>query len=116
MINLWGNKLLTPSRDELVKAIIDGAKVRLIFDTKCRAVEKSIPNAIEKKFAKITTNIFVFDNYNILILDNSGTMSALIQSNEIFLSTIMNQFEALWNVSEKITFEQDNKIKFISNN
>ncbi len=116
MINSWGNKLLTSSKDELVKSIIDGAKIRVIFDTDCKSVEKSIPNSIEKKFAKITTNIFVFDNYNLLILDNSGTKSALIQSNEIFLSTIMNQFEALWNVSEKITLEQDNKIKFISNN
>jgi hypothetical protein len=79
-------------------------------------VEKSIPNAIEKKFAKITTNIFVFDNYNILILDNSGTKSALIQSNEIFLSTIMNQFEELWNDSGNITLEHDNKIKFLNNN
>ena len=116
MINSWGNKLLIPSKDELVKSIIDGTKIRLIFDTKCKSVEKSTPNSIEKKFAKITTNIFVFDNYNILILDNSGTKSALIQSNEIFLSTIMNQFEDLWNDSEKITLEQDNKIKFLNNN
>jgi HTH-type transcriptional regulator, sugar sensing transcriptional regulator len=116
MINSWGNKLLTPSKDELVKSIIDGAKIRVIVDTDCKSVEKSIPNSIEKKFAKITTNIFVFDNYNILILDNSGTKSALIQSNEIFLSTIMNQFEELWNDSAKITLEQDNKIKFLNNN
>jgi sugar-specific transcriptional regulator TrmB len=116
MINLWGSKLLALSKDEMVKTIIEGAKVRVIFDTKCRPVEKSIPNAIEKKFAKITTNVFVFDNYNILILDNSGTKSALIQSNEIFLSTITNQFKELWDDSDNITLEQDSKIKFLNNN
>ena len=116
MVNLWGNKLLTHSKDEIVKTIIDGVRVRVIFDTKCKSEEKTIPNAIEKKFAKVTTNIFVFDDYNILILDNSGTKSALIQSNEIFLSTIMNQFDGLWNDHENRIVEPDNKIRFLNNN
>lgn len=116
MINLWGNKLLASSKDELVKTIIDGVGVRVIFDTKCRIEEKTIPNSVEKKFAKITTNIFVFDSYNILILDNSGTKSALIQSNEIFLSTIMNQFNDLWNDPQNKMVEPANKIKFINSN
>ena len=65
---------------------------------------------------KTHTNIFVFDDYNILILDNSGTKSALIQSNEIFLSTIMNQFDGLWNDPENRIVEPDNKIRFLNNN
>ncbi|HYO06496.1 MAG TPA: hypothetical protein VER14_05905, partial [Phototrophicaceae bacterium] len=63
--------------------------------------DKILPNAIEKKYSKIITNVFIFDNNHILILDNSGTKSALIYSNEILLSIIKNQFNELWNDSER---------------
>jgi sugar-specific transcriptional regulator TrmB len=101
MINPWGNKLLINSKDELVKTIIDGIRVRIIFDNKCEFDDKILPNAIEKKYSNITTNIFIFDNYHILILDNIGIKSALIYSNEIFLSIIRNQFNDLWNDNKK---------------
>ena len=77
---------------------------------------KNLSKCNRKKLSKVTTNIFVFDDCNILILDNSGTKSALIQSNEIFLSTIMNQFNGLWNDHENRIVELDNKIRFINNN
>jgi len=115
MVNPWGNKLLAFSKDELVKTIIDGVRVRIIFDKKCEFDNNILPNAIEKKFSKIKTNIFIFDNFNILILDNSGTKSALIHSNEIFLSTIMNQFNELWNGQENNILESNDKINFFNN-
>jgi sugar-specific transcriptional regulator TrmB len=114
MINPWGNKLLTDSKDELVKTIIEGTRVRIIFDSKCELNEKILPSAIEKKFSKITTNIFIFDNYHILILDNSGTKSALIYSNEIFLSIIKNQFNELWNDNEKKVLEISDSTKLLN--
>lgn len=116
MINPWGNKLLAYSKDELVKTIIDGVRVRIIFDNKCKFENKILPHAIEQKFSKITTNVFIFDNYHILILDNSGTKSALIHSNEIFLSTMMNQFNDLWNDQENKMIGSNNNIEFVNNN
>ncbi len=55
MINPWGNNLLLNSKDELVKTIIDGVRVRIIFDAKCEVDNKLLPNAIEKKY---------FENHN----------------------------------------------------
>ncbi|MDQ6722643.1 MAG: hypothetical protein M3Z01_00025 [Thermoproteota archaeon] len=116
MINPWGNKLLIHSKDELVKIILEGIRIRIIFDNKCKLENKILPHAIEQKFSKITTNVFIFDNYHILILDNSGTKSALIHSNEIFLSTMMNQFNDIWNDQENNIIRSDNKIEFINSN
>jgi len=115
MINPWGNNLLVNSKDELVKTIIDGTRVRIIFDNKCEYDDKILPNAIEKKYSKITTNIFIFDNYHMLILDNSGTKSSLIHSNEIFLSIIKNQFNELWNDNEKNMAKISDSKKLLSN-
>lgn len=114
MINPWGNNLLVHSKDELVKTIIEGIKVRIIFDNKCEFDDKILPNAIEKKYSKIITNIFIFDNNHILILDNSGTKSALIYSNEILLSIIKNQFNELWNDNEKNMLKISDGTKYIN--
>ena len=114
MINPWGNNLLVHSKDELVKTIIEGIKVRIIFDNKCEFDDKILPNAIEKKYSKIITNIFIFDNNHILILDNSGTKSALIYSNEILLSIIKNQFNELWNDNEKNMIKISDSTKYIN--
>lgn len=100
MVNTYGNNLLLYSKDELKKNIIDGVKVRIICDYKCELENKIYPNAIEQKYHKITTNIFIFDNSYLLILDDIGAKSAFIHSNEIFLSTMMNQFTNLWNQKE----------------
>ena len=115
MINPLGNKLLIYSKDELKKTIIDGVRVRLICDIKCESENKILPNAIEQKFSQVNTNVFIFDNYNILILDSIGTKSALIHSNEIFLSTMMNQFNDLWFKLENNFLRSTNKIEFVNN-
>jgi HTH-type transcriptional regulator, sugar sensing transcriptional regulator len=112
MINPWGNKLLFYSKDDLVKTIIEGVSVKIICDDKCEFENKILPNAIEQRFSKIATNVFIFDNYHILILDNVGTKSVFIQSNEIFLSIMMNQFNDLWKDKGSKMVESNNKIEF----
>ena len=86
--------------------------MKIICDDKCEFENKILPNAIEQKFSKIATNVFIFDNYHILILDNIGTKSVFIQSNEIFLSIMMNQFNDLWKDKGNKIVESTNKIEF----
>jgi sugar-specific transcriptional regulator TrmB len=103
MVNPWGSKLLAYFKNDIVKAIINGVRVRLIFDGKCEVDNRIFPNTIEQKISKITTNIFIFDNINILILDKDGIRSTLVHSNEMLSSMILNQFNDLWD-------EQKNRI------
>jgi sugar-specific transcriptional regulator TrmB len=110
MINPWGSKLLTYSKNDLVKAIIEGVRVRFIFDEKCEIDNRTFPNTIEKKLSKITTNIFIFDNVNILILDKNGIRSTLVHSNEMISSIILNQFNDLWNNQENMILEVSESI------
>lgn len=115
MINPWGFQLLTYFKKDLVKSIIDGKRIRVIYDLKCEIENNIFPNTIEQKKANISTNIFIFDSCNMLILDNNVTRSALINSNEILLSIIMSQFNDLWNNKENKVLETSERIRFINN-
>jgi len=110
MVNPWGSKLLTYFKNDLVKAIIEGVRVMLLFDEKCEIDNRLFPNTIEQKLSKITTNIFIFDNSNILILDKNGIRSTLVHSNEMLLSIILNQFNDLWNNQESGIIEVSKRI------
>ncbi|HKX97921.1 MAG TPA: helix-turn-helix domain-containing protein [Candidatus Nitrosocosmicus sp.] len=95
-LNNWGNVILKASKEEILKAIYRGVKVRILFDFMCQADSLILPNAIEKKSAKISTNMFIFDNNSMIIIDNDGTKSAYFDSHEIFVPTLVSQFQDTW--------------------
>ena len=95
-LNHWGNVILNASKEEILKAIYRGVKVRILFDFMCRADSIILPNAIEKKSAKISTNMFIFDNNSMIIINNDGTKSAYFDSHEIFVPTLVSQFNDTW--------------------
>ncbi len=95
-INPWGNKILDFCKEEIMGAICRDVKIRIIFDKKNHQESMFLTNAIQKKCSRVSNNIFNFDNYSMLILDNSGTGSVLIQSDEIFITSLMNQFKDMW--------------------
>ena len=108
-LNHWGNVILNASKEEILKAIYRGVKVRILFDFMCRADSIILPNAIEKKSAKISTNMFIFDNNSMIIINNDGTKSAYFDSHEIFVPTLVSQFNDTWSKMETIPLE-NNKI------
>ena len=95
-LNHWGNVILNASKEEILKAIYRGVKVRILFDFMCRADSIILPNAIEKKSAKISTNMLIFDNNSMIIINNDGTKSAYFDSHEIFVPTLVSQFHDTW--------------------
>ena len=95
-LNHWGNVILKASKEEILKAIYRGVKVRILFDFMCRADSIILPNAIEKKSAKISTNMFIFDNNSMIIINNDGTKSAYVDTHEIFVPTLVCQFNDTW--------------------
>lgn len=99
-LNHWGNVILNASKEEILKAIYRGVKVRILFDFMCQADSIILPNAIDKKSAKISTNMFIFDNNSIIIINNDGTKSAYFDSHEIFVPTLVNQFNDTWTKME----------------
>ncbi len=101
MINPWGNKLLIFAKEELIKSIIKGVKIKIILDYQCDLETKMLPDTIEKKISNVHTNTFIFDNEVILIVENSGIKSALIHSNDTFSSIIIDQFNTSWNSQGK---------------
>ena len=108
-LNHWGNVILNASKEEILKAIYRGVKVRILFDFMCRADSIILPNAIDKKSAKISTNMFIFDNNSTIIINNDGTKSAYFDSHEIFIPTLVSQFNDTW-IKMETTSLENNKI------
>ena len=108
-LNHWGNVILNASKEEILKAIYRGVKVRILFDFLCQADSIILPNAIDKKSAKISTNMFIFDNNSMIIINNDGTKSAYFDSHEIFVPTLVSQFNDTWAKMETTPLE-NNKI------
>lgn len=96
MINPWGNQLLKYTKEEILKAIFRGIKVRIIIDNAHNINMIDLPNSIDKKVKKVSNNMFIFDNNQCLVLDNFGTGSAFFQSKDIFFHPLISQFIDLW--------------------
>lgn len=101
-ISPWGNQLLKYTKEELLKAIFRGIKIRIIIDNSCSSNTPELPNSIEKKNSKVNNNMFIFDSNQCLILDNFGTGSALFNSKEIFFSPLINQFIDQWDEGQNL--------------
>lgn len=112
-LNHWGNVILNASKEEILKAIYRGVKVRILFDFMCRADSIILPNAIDKKCAKINTNMFIFDNNSTILINNDGTKSAYFDSHEIFVPTLVSQFNDTW-VKMETTSLENSKINPIN--
>ena len=96
-LNSWGNILLKSVKDEILKAVIRGVKIRILFNNFSSADSIILPNAVDKKRAKISTNMFIFDNDVVILINNDGTKSAFFDSHEIFKTVLSNHFEDVWN-------------------
>lgn len=104
-LNHWGNVILNASKEEILKAIYRGVKVRILFDFMCRPDSIILPNAVDKKCAKISTNMFIFDNNSTILFNNDGTKSAYFDSHEIFVPTLVSQFNDTWVKMETTSLE-----------
>jgi HTH-type transcriptional regulator, sugar sensing transcriptional regulator len=104
-LNHWGNVILNASKEEILKAIYRGVKVRILYDFMCRADSIILPNAVDKKCAKISTNMFIFDNNSTILFNNDGTKSAYFDSHEIFVPTLVSQFNDTWVKMETTSLE-----------
>ena len=112
-LNHWGSVILNASKEEILKAIYRGVKVRILFDFMCHSDSIILPNAIDKKCAKISTNMFIFDNNSMIIINNEGTKSAYFNSHEIFVPTLISQFNDTW-VKMETTSLENSKIEPIN--
>lgn len=101
-LNSWGSILLKSVKDEILKALIRGVKVKILFDNSYNAESIILPNAVDKKKAKISTNMFIFDSDIVIIINNDGTKSAYFDSHEIFKTVLSNHFNDIWDLEESV--------------
>lgn len=106
-LNPWGNTLLKLCKEEMLKSFLRGIKIRILMDFMCCTDNIVLPNAIEKKSIKVSTNMFISDNNNVIMINNDGTKSAYFDSHEIFVPAIINHFNDSWEKKEKTVLENN---------
>lgn len=101
-LNSWGSILLKSVKDEILKALIRGVKVKILFDNSFNAESIILPNGVDKREAKISTNMFISDSDIVIIINNDGTKSAYFDSHEIFKTVLSNHFNDIWDLEESV--------------
>lgn len=103
-LNSWGNVLFSSIQDNILKAVIRGVKVDLMFDKNSNTDTLILPSAINLRKNTITSNIFIFDRRLILLMNIDGTKSIIIDSVDIIMPVLIRQFEDLWISEKSISF------------
>lgn len=105
-LNSWGNVLFSAIQDSILKAIIRGVKVDVIFDKNTNIETLMVPNAINLRKNGITSNMFIFDRNVIILMNMDGTKSIIIDSVDIIMPVLIRQFEDLWKSEKAININQ----------
>jgi sugar-specific transcriptional regulator TrmB len=101
-LNSWGNVLFSSIQENILKAVIRGVKVDLIFDANSNTDALILPSAINIKKNTITSNLLIFDRRLILLMNTDGTKSIIIDSVDIIMPVLIRQFEDLWKSEKSI--------------
>ena len=113
-LNSWGNILLKSVKDEILKAVIRGVRVKILFDHYSNADSIILPNAVDMKRAKISSNMFIFDNDIVILINNDGTKSAYFDSHEIFKTVLSTHFDDVWDLENRKNNMKNTKFESIN--
>ena len=101
-LNSWGHVLFSAVRELILKAVIRGVKVNVLFDINSNIDSFVLPNAVYMKKTSITSNMFIFDKNIIILMNKDGTNSIYLDSVDILIPVLIRQFEDLWNKEKSI--------------
>ena len=97
-IDQWGLGLLTECRDSLVSVIRRNLDVRMIIPSSLIGSEayRKLPNGIKIKTSDIVQNCFIFDETEILMINDENGKGANFSSTEILGNNQTKLFANIW--------------------
>ena len=97
-VDRWGLGLLVECKSQLLSALMKGLDLRIMlpFEHVCSKEYKNIPNGIQIKAFDVAQNCFVFDETEVLLVDNTNGKGAVFSSSEILGANQSNAFTSIW--------------------
>jgi sugar-specific transcriptional regulator TrmB len=100
----WGLSILAECKEELLSVLRRDLDVRLVVPVSVIGSEsfRNIPDGVKIRSSEIVQNCFVFDDTEILIIDNTNGRGAVFSATDILSASQSRLFAQLWKDALKI--------------
>lgn len=100
----WGMSILAECKEELLSVLRRDLDVRLIVPIQVIGSEsfRAIPEGVKIRSSELIQNCFVFDDTEMLLIDNTSGKGAVFSSTDILGSSQVRLFGQIWKSALKI--------------
>jgi len=98
MVDQWGFGLLAECKEQLLSVLRRNLDVKILIlpSQICSESFRKIPDGIEIRASEITQNCFVFDETELLMINNENGKGAIFSSTEILANNQEKIFSNIW--------------------
>ena len=98
MADQWGFGLLAECKEQLVSVLRRNLDVKLLVQPTqiCSEAYRTIPDGVEIRASEITQNCFIFDETELLMVNNTNGEGAIFSSTEILGENQDKIFSNIW--------------------
>ena len=103
MTDQWGLGLLTECKEQLLSVLRRNLDVKLLVTPSqiCSESFRTIPEGVEIRATEISQNCFVFDEVELLMVNNENGKGAIFSSTEILGTNQIRIFSNIWKNATK---------------
>ena len=103
MVDQWGLGLLSECKEQLLSVLRRNLEVRAMVPSAqlCSETYRTIPNEVKIRVSDVVQNCFIFDETEVLIVDNENGKGAIFSSTEILGVNQNRVFANIWKNSFK---------------
>ncbi|KAF6247274.1 TrmB family transcriptional regulator [Nitrosopumilus sp. b3] len=103
MTDQWGFGLLAECKEQLVSVTRRNLDIKILVSPSqiCSEAYRKIPDGVEIRSSEITQNCFMFDETELLLVNNDNGKGAIFSSTEILASNQEKIFASIWKNSIK---------------
>ena len=102
-VDQWGFGLLAECKEQLLSVLCRNLDVKLLVSPTqiCSESYRVIPNGVEIRASEITQNCFIFDETELLLVNNTNGKGAIFSSTEILGINQEKIFSSIWKNATK---------------
>lgn len=103
MADQWGLELLGECKEQILSVLRKNLEVKLLLPSSqiCSESYRAIPNEVKIRVSDIVQNCFVFDETEVLMVDNENGKGAIFSSTEVLGINQNRVFADIWKKSIK---------------
>ncbi|NND86305.1 MAG: TrmB family transcriptional regulator [Nitrosopumilus sp.] len=98
MADQWGFGLLAECKEQLLSVLRRNLEVKVLASPSqiCSESYRMIPDGVEIRSSEITQNCFIFDEAELLLINNDNGKGAIFSSTDILGSNQERMFSSIW--------------------